>query len=301
MQGISGFSLLSSARICELYSGGPESSYICSIKGSEQRLSSPPADDGSRDQQENEQQQQQLQQHAEQVAESPPAKLWRIEHRLSTSFHAPASLTLRLLSLVQKDVLHLRSLHLLPAETAQQGSPDSTPAAGGSVQEQRDGGAAGGGAVAAASAAPAPPTAGLSQVESVRRMLGQLVAAEGSDGGGSGGAQQDPKRALLAAIARSVLQQAPRPPRRDGGGLELVPLVTACSPAAPGSSPDPADDEGQQQLDEPGCEGGRLWADGQLQQVLRAVERLEARVARVEEACVESNTLLRQLVSLLQQ
>jgi hypothetical protein len=35
--------------------------------------------------------------------------------------------------------------------------------------------------------------------------------------------------------------------------------------------------------------------------VLRAVERLEARVARVEEACVESNTLLRQLVSLLQQ
>ncbi|KAI3434767.1 hypothetical protein D9Q98_002827 [Chlorella vulgaris] len=287
-QGTAGFSLLSSARICELYSVvGAELSYICSIKGVAVVL---PAAEGSpqqENQQQPSQQQQQQQQHLQGV------KLWRVEHRWTSHSDAPPTAMLRLLSLQQKDALFMQCLHLLPASAAQgsSGTSDQQCEAVDTGEEQ---------AGSAAATAETPAAAGsMSQIDDVRRMLSQLVAAEksGGSGGDAGGVQQphDPKRALLAAIAKSVLQQQPRHQHAFSGGVEMVQLPAAPAdgePAAAAVAPESPQDLQSHQQHEARPTGHQ----GQLSEVLGTVQRLEERVARIEVACLEMNSLLQQLV-----
>ena len=116
-------------------------------------------------------------------------------------------------------------------------------------------------------------------------MLSSMLTAEGSNGGSGGSsgggssAAPDPRRALMAAIAKSVLRQAPQQHRASALG-QLVQQGPSggeaeTSAAAPASAAP---------------------ADPSQHQVATALAALSQRVAGLEAVCGEMHGMLQQLL-----
>ena len=267
---MAGLRLISSSRICELYSltAGGERSYIASLRGADSAAGAAVQEEPSR---------------PSAATAAVQRRLWVIEHTWAPQQAVPPAVCCRLLSLADRDELRLESLQLLPREEDHQGSALDEPEA---PTAQLAGEESSQAAAAAGAAGVQPPAAVTSQLEGVRLMLSQLTAeVPGSSNGGS--SSDDPKRALIAAIAKSVLQQ-PQPrqqqqqQQQQGGAAAPVTLV----------------EDGQQQT------GGGSWAlaPTQLQQAVpaeaaAALQRLEERLGRLEALCGDMHAMLRQLVA----
>ena len=285
LQGTGGLRLVSSARICELYSladGSSEPSYAGSLRGTPHpQLPLPPVED------------QPLPSHlseAPQPAQGDPqaqgGQLWLVEHRWRAG-QAPHTIVARLLSLADRDCLQLHSLQLLPAVEA---ALDGGASAAGRAAEEAGAGEAG--AVPRPALAPAAAGTG-SQLDEVRSMLTRLTAEEGgsSGSGGGSGAAPDPKRALMAAIAKSVLRQPPAQQRRP----EPEQLLRQGSAAAEAAAPAAA-----QAAAEAAAAGAAAVAAGpgdpSQHPVAVALVGLQARVAGLEAVCGEMHGMLQQLL-----
>lgn len=275
MQGAIGLQLVSSARIAEVYAlqAGGDRSYVCSLRGTLATSE---------------------QQHEQRGGEPQPQQpqLWSIEHRWQPPQRVGA-LVLRLLSLAERDTLHLASLDQLP--------PSCSAAAPTAAEERA---AALGGPAAAIPGA--GPSAGLddgasggSQMDEIRGLLSQLVAGDGGNSSGSPSAAgpaaapaADPKRSLMAAIARSVLQQAP--PSASRQPAQAAGIAAAQQGQRPSRGRQPL--EGQPQNQQDGQEE-QQWQAPQGGEAEAALRRLEGRVAALEGLCREMHGMLRQLLA----
>jgi hypothetical protein len=234
-------------------------------------------------------QQQQQQKQKQQSEELQPAagtpaaqggQLWQVEQQWRAG-QPPHAIMLRLLSLADRDRLQLHSLQLLPSLA---GAVDDGASAAGRAADEADAGEAG----AAPLLAPAAAGTG-SQLDDVRSMLNRLAAEDGCSGGSAGSsgggssAAPDPKRALMAAIAKSVLRQAPQQQRPAPVHQLVQPGAAgaeATTPAAAEAAP----------------AAGAAFADPSQREVAMALTALSQRVAGLEAVCVEMHSMLQLLL-----
>ena len=319
VQGTGGLRLISSARTCELYTlaeGSSEPSYAGSLRGTpwhpqhtqhtqhtqdtqpplgapvEDQLlpplsPQPPQQDQTQRQQHDQlhswQQQQQQQSEGPQPAAGGPlvpgGQLWQVEQQWRAG-QPPHTIVLRLLSLADRDRLQLHSLQLLPSRA---GALHGGASAAGTAAGEADAGEAG------AAPQPAPEAAGAgSQLDEVRSMLSSMLTAEGSNGGSGGSsgggssAAPDPRRALMAAIAKSVLRQAPQQHRASALG-QLV-------------QQGPSGGEAETSATAEAAPASAAPADPSQHQVATALAALSQRVAGLEAVCGEMHGMLQQLL-----
>ena len=322
LQGASGgVRLVSSARTVEVYSclPGQAPSYLCSLRGKQHAAPTSEAAAAAAAAEHS------LAAEAAAAAAAPTA--WAVEHRWA-AHAAPPALTLRLLSLVDRDTLHLHALQLVPPDSASDGTAAGQPAcsvANGSVEEADAaeasctalaGGTAAAAAAAAAAPAPAPapaPAAGGSQLDDVRAMLARLATEEAGDGGSSSssgrGPPPDPRRALMAGIAKSVLRQAAAQQQATVQQTAIQQAAVQQAAIQQAAVQQAAIQQQQQQQQQQADTSAARWAPPaqhqpppahqhqQQEAATAALQRLEGRVAALESLCGEMHGMLRLLVA----